>query len=241
MDKVASIATAISSQSREAEAVAGHVGNILAMVERNRAGAAETLEEAKQLGSLAENLEDISRVFQLGEAGENAKRLHQAMPERVCKAARQIGEALERALAGGQISEEALFCQDYQPIPNTHPQKFTSRYDSLTDRLFPAIQEPILQQSPAIVIAAAMERGCYLPTHNQHCAQPPTGDYQRDLLRSRSKRIYDDPVSKRSATHNRPYLMQTYRRDTGEVMHDISAPITVNGRQWGGFRIAYKA
>ena len=29
-----------------------------------------------------------------------------------------------------------------------------------------------------------------------------------------------------------PFLLQTYRRDTGEVMHDISAPVMVKGRHW---------
>ena len=37
-----------------------------------------------------------------------------------------------------------------------------------------------------------------------------------------------------------PVLLQTYRRDTGEIMHDISVPIQVNGRHWGGFRIGYR-
>ena len=241
MEKVDGIAAAITQQSREAENVVGHVRNIMDMVEQNRTGAAETLEEAKKLGSLADNLEEIRRVFLLGQAGEKAMRLHEEMPGMVQAAAKAIGEALERAVKQGQITEEALFSQEYKPIPNTNPQKYTSAYDSLTDRIFPPIQEPILQRSPAIVIAAAMERGCYLPTHNKHCSQPETGNYQRDFVFSRSKRIFDDPVSKRSATHNRPYLMQTYRRDTGEVMHDCSAPVYVNGRQWGGFRIAYKA
>jgi methyl-accepting chemotaxis protein len=41
------------------------------------------------------------------------------------------------------------------------------------------------------------------------------------------------------ATSSR-FLLQTYRRDTGELMHDISAPIYVKGRHWGGFRIGYQ-
>ena len=32
-------------------------------------------------------------------------------------------------------------------------------------------------------------------------------------------------------------LLQTYKRDTGEILHDLSVPIMVNGRHWGGFRI----
>ena len=56
-----------------------------------------------------------------------------------------------------------------------------------------------------------------------------------------TKRIFDDPVGRRCGAHSQPFLIQTYRRDTGEVVHDISAPIFVGGRQWGGFRIGYAA
>ncbi|MBL8484409.1 MAG: methyl-accepting chemotaxis protein, partial [Rhodocyclaceae bacterium] len=63
----------------------------------------------------------------------------------------------------------------------------------------------------------------------------------RDLTGNRTKRIFDDAVSKRGAKHQLPYLLQTYRRDTGEVMHDITAPIFVCGKHWGGFRIGYRA
>ena len=37
--------------------------------------------------------------------------------------------------------------------------------------------------------------------------------------------MFDDPVGKRCGDHIQPFLLQTYRRDTGEIMHDISAPI----------------
>lgn len=37
-----------------------------------------------------------------------------------------------------------------------------------------------------------------------------------------------------------PFLLQAYRRDTGEIVHDISSPIYVKGRHWGGFRIGYR-
>ncbi len=41
--------------------------------------------------------------------------------------------------------------------------------------------------------------------------------------------------------HTGKVLVQTYRRDTGEVMHDLSVPIHLKGRHWGGFRMGYKA
>ena len=42
--------------------------------------------------------------------------------------------------------------------------------------------------------------------------------------------------------HEMPFLrLQTYRRDTGEIMHDISAPIYVKWPPLGRFRIGYRA
>ena len=65
------------------------------------------------------------------------------------------------------------------------------------------------------------------------------GDRARDLLNNRTKRLFDDPVGKRVGAHELPALLQTYRRDTGEIMHDLSVPIYVRGRHWGGFRVGY--
>ena len=37
----------------------------------------------------------------------------------------------------------------------------------------------------------------------------------------------------------RPFLLQTYARDTGFVLNDLSSAIYVRGRHWGGVRFAY--
>ena len=44
----------------------------------------------------------------------------------------------------------------------------------------------------------------------------------------------------RCGAHEKPLLLQTYKRDTGEVMHDLSVPIYINGKHWGGFRVGYQ-
>ena len=88
-------------------------------------------------------------------------------------------------------------------------------------------------------IGAVDENG-YFPTHNRKFAKPLTGDYQKDLVNNRTKRIFSDRTGSRCGAHTKRFLLQTYKRDTGEVMHDISAPIYVNGRHWGGFRMGYK-
>lgn len=241
MEKVDAIAEAINAHSREADLIVGHVRQIMDMVGRNSTGARETLDEAMSLSGLAVNLKEVSNVFRLGPAGEQAMRTHKKIPDIARDAACQIGQLLEQAIESGQISEADVFDEAYKPVPDTRPQKFTTRFDRLTDRIFPALQERLLDASGEMVYAIGTDRNGYVPTHNKRFSLPLTGDYDKDMAGNRTKRIFDDPVGKQCGRHEMPFLIQTYRRDTGEIMHDVSAPVYVRGRHWGGFRIGYKA
>ena len=79
----------------------------------------------------------------------------------------------------------------------------------------------------------------YAGTHNSRFSQPLSGDYGTDLINSRDKRIFDDPTGKRSARNTNPFLLQTYARDTGEVMSDLALPIFVKERHWGAVRLGF--
>lgn len=155
------------------------------------------------------------------------------------QAAAAIGACFEQAIASKQLQQQALFSEQYQLISNTNPPKYHTDYDRFTDQHFPAIQEPILQRLPYVLYAGAVDRKGYFPTHNQKFSQPLTGDYQTDLLQNRSKRIFSDRTGSRCGSNTEPMLLQTYKRDTGEVLHDLSVPIMVNGRHFGGFRIGF--
>ena len=218
-----------------------HVQRILSMAESNRDVSRAAATDAGQLGVLSSNLAELALVFRLGSGAEQAVAMHGRMPAIVSEAASQVGACLEAAVKRGEIRLEDLFDENYQPIAGTRPAKFTTRFDSLTDRLLPAIQEPLLDRHPGLIYAGAVDRKGYFPTHNKKFSQPLTGDEKVDIARNRTKRIFEDPVGKRCGAHAQPFLIQTYRRDTGEVVHDISAPIHVCGRQWGGFRIGYVA
>ncbi len=241
LDESASIATAITEQTVASELVGKKMHNILQLVESNSGVVVHMQEQATNLDHLAVNLKELDNVFKMGEAGLKGLETHGKVPAVVQAAARAIEKVLEQAIVSGKVSEADLFDENYQRIPNVEPPKFHTRFDKLTDELFPAIQEPLLQQNAEFVYAGAVDRNGYFPTHNKKFAAEPTGDIKQDMLHSRSKRIFNDPVGKRCGNHDRPFLIQTYRRDTGEVMHDISTPIMVRGKQWGGFRIGYKA
>ena len=239
-EKIEAIASAIQQQSTNGQNITGHVQDILRMAEDNNATAARTLAEAGQLDTLALNLKEVGNIFKLGERGQQAMAIHARMPAIVQRAAKDIGQALEAAVRAGQIRLEDLFDRNYQPIPNTRPQKYTSKFDALTDKLFPPVQEPILDANQEVAYAGAVDTNGYFPTHNKRYTQPLTGDERVDMANNRTKRIFDDPVGRKCGAHEQAFLLQTYRRDTGEVMHDLSVPIYVQGRHWGGFRLGYR-
>jgi methyl-accepting chemotaxis protein len=155
------------------------------------------------------------------------------------KTADEVAAVFETAVERGEISLADLFSDRYQPIVGTSPQKYTSPFDKLADRLLPPLQEPFLQRNPGTVFAISCDLRGYVPTHNNRFCQPLTGDAARDLVGNRTKRLFNDATGARCGAHTDSVLIQTYQRDTGEVMHDLSVPIFIKGRHWGGFRVGY--
>lgn len=240
LEMASDIAQTMQAQSAKSNTIAEMVTDIIGLADRNASCSRTTLAEANQLEYLAMNLEEIGAIFKLGQAGEDARRIHERMPAIVQDAASKVARVLEEAIDRGQIKLDDLFDQNYVPLPNTKPQKFHTKFDDLCDRILPPVQEPVLATGSEITYAIACDRRGYVPTHNNRFCQPLTGNEAKDFVGNRTKRIFGDPVGKRCGDHALPFLLQTYRRDTGEIMHDISAPVYIKGRHWGGVRIGYR-
>ncbi|MBE0492339.1 MAG: methyl-accepting chemotaxis protein [Sulfurospirillum sp.] len=154
-----------------------------------------------------------------------------------CKWAKEgIERIFTEALKNGKLRIEDIFDTNFKPIANTNPQKYTTRYDSFADQTFPAIIDKIKNENSSILYDVAMHKSGYIPMHNARA--PLSGDYEKDLFGNRSKRIFTDR-GVRGANHEKRVLLQTYRREDGVIMHDISVPLYIQGRHWGGFRIGY--
>jgi len=192
---------------------------------------------AERSMSLSETAEKIYESFGESSMGD----MHDIIRKEAQDAARDIGRIFEDAISSGTLSADALFSRDYKEIPDTNPQKFSTPFDAFTDEVLPAIQEPILERNSFIAYAGAVDNNGYFPTHNKRYSQPLTGRYDHDLVNNRTKRVFSDRTGSRCGSNTRPFLLQTYKRDTGEVMHDLSVPIMVNGKHWGGFRIGYQS
>lgn len=162
----------------------------------------------------------------------------------VQQVAQEISQAFEMAIRQKQISLEALFDTDYQVIPGSNPQQFMTAFTELTDRIFPAIQEPVLASNKAIAFCAAVDRNGYLPTHNTMYSKPQGKDVEWNTANCRNRRIFDDETGITSARNTRTFLLQSYRRDLGQgqvvLLKEVCSPIIVQGRFWGGLRIGFR-
>ncbi|HYD80363.1 MAG TPA: methyl-accepting chemotaxis protein [Paucimonas sp.] len=229
---------AIAAASREHAATTDLIADSIARIRDGMlATEAELPRAAGSAMAVAERAEAICSTL----ADSGAATGHDAFRLAAQQAAREIERIFTEAIARGQISLQALFDRSYKPIPGTNPPKYTTAFDAFTDRALPALQEGLLQAMPRLVYAGAVDDKGYFPTHNRKFSQPLTGDYDTDLANNRTKRIFNDRTGARCAANTKPFLLQTYKRDTGEVMHDLSVPIYVAGRHWGAFRLGYRS
>ena len=160
-------------------------------------------------------------------------------------AAAQISKLLEDAVRTRSISLQDLFDENYTAVPGSDPAQHLTRFCALADRLFPQVQEKALTLSDKVVYCIAVDRNGYVACHNQTYNQPQrAGDTVWNTAHCRNRRIFNDRTGLASARNQRPFLLQTYRRDMGGgqfvLMKEAAAPITVNGRHWGGLRLAFK-
>ena len=160
------------------------------------------------------------------------------------QAAGEIAALLEQAVAANTISVAQLFDEQYRPVAGTNPAQHLTAFNGLADRLFPAVQEPLLALSSKVVFCIAVDRNGYVPAHNKsYCNPQRPGDLVWNTANSRYRRIFNDRTGLASARNQRPFLLQTYRRDMGGgkyvLLKEASAPIAVGGRHWGGLRLAF--
>jgi len=190
-------------------------------------------------GASAEFQEQIEALFRRLET--------QALPliQRSQEAASRIAALFSQAVASREISEIELFDVRYEPIANTNPQQHTTRILPKLEAWLTPMQEALKNSDQAIVFCCAVDRNGYLPVHNLEYSKPQRPDDPVwNAANSRNRRIFDDRAGLSCARSTQPYLVHAYRRDMGGgkivFLKEYVAPITVNGRHWGGFRCAYR-
>ncbi|TXC65826.1 hypothetical protein FSC37_06695 [Piscinibacter aquaticus] len=159
--------------------------------------------------------------------------------DRLVESTRELRSATARCLGERLAAGVDVFDQDYQRIEGSNPPRYTTRYDASVEKDLQALFDRTLSSLDGCVYALAVDRNGYAPAHNAAFSKPPTGDHETDLKQCRHKRIFDDPVGRKLAANTQPFLFQSYLRDTGEVINDLSMPIFIDGRHWGAVRVGF--
>jgi methyl-accepting chemotaxis protein len=229
--RIENIRANANSSAEAAEAIARNAEH--SATETNRLGE-ELKTVAGEIDTKSE--ESFEKMILAGVHG-----VHETLYQGALELSARVSAVLENAVLRHELSEAALFSNRYQEIPGTNPKKYHTEYDAFTDHAVGPLLEEFLCRHSGISYAIAVNVEGYCPTHNLRYSHELTGNYQVDLVQSRTKRIFNDRVGLRSASHDRKLLLQTYRRDTGEILHDLSVPLFVNRRRWGAIRLGYSA
>lgn len=183
-----------------------------------------------ELASATDRIKELVAKFKIGHGA------YEKIIEQTQEARNQCGRILQDALANGLN----VFDESYRPVPNTNPQKYAVCYDRAVEKALQAQYDSLVASIPGAVFSLCVDRKGFAPTHNSKYSKPLTGELKIDLVESRDKRMFNDPVGLRAAQNQAPWLLQTYRRDTGEVLNDLSLPIEIEGRHWGSIRLGFK-
>ncbi|MFK3969172.1 methyl-accepting chemotaxis protein [Pseudomonas sp. NPDC087358] len=241
---IAQLAAGVEGQVSEialgAQTNQQQLSSLFVAVEQMRSDLAISDDQTRRLAQSAVQMEGQAETISERLAQVGLDDYHQRIYDLALEGASQIAQKFEQDIEQRRVSLEDLFDRTYQPIGNTSPVKYQTRFDRYTDQALPAIQEPLLARHEGLVFAIACTQQGYVPTHNQAFSRALTGDPAIDTVHNRTKRKFDDRTGIRCGSHQQPVLLQTYTRDTGELMHDLSVPIMVKGRHWGGLRLGYK-
>jgi methyl-accepting chemotaxis protein len=132
------------------------------------------------------------------------------------------------------------FDRDYQPIPGADSPKFRTRYDGQIEAGLRGFLDGILGDMEGLRYGFCVDVNGYTPSHNTMYSQAPTGEREHDLRHCRVKRKFDDDTGLRAARSEADSLLQSYMRDTGELLDDLSMPIRIGGRLWGALRVGFE-
>jgi methyl-accepting chemotaxis protein len=231
------VAKAATSNLAHCDMVIDELGNLAKGVDLSSTDLKHADDRVAKLLDLSENL--IELIADSGVETSDAPFIRA-----VVDTAKRISTAFETAIEDGEITLDRLMDENYRQIPGTDPKQYLTNYVEFTDRILPPIQDPLQKSDPRIVFCVAWAKGGYLPTHNPNYRLAQGNDPVWNNANCRNRRLFNDRAVKKVAANNKPFLLQTYRRDMGGgnfvLMKDVSSPIYVRGRHWGAFRMGFR-
>jgi methyl-accepting chemotaxis protein len=183
----------------------------------------------RDLLGVAERVQAMLGSFVLG---------HGALDAAITRAS-ECRDVLQQRLAGLQREGLNLFDQHYKPIPDTDPKQYVTSYSERFAKVCQEELDTLTKGTKGGKVSFIVDNKGYCPVNNSWVSKQPTGDRAIDLPVCRNKRMFADPVGLRAASNTQRFLLQTYLRDTGEIMTEIDVPFFFDGRHWGNLRMGF--
>ncbi len=145
----------ITEIAQGAEINRSQLASLFAAVEQVRGDLSASEEQTLRLGEAASQLENQAEVISERLAEVSLDAYHQSVYDLAREGAAAIAARFEEDVRSGRIDLDDLFDRSYQPLPNTQPTKYRTRFDSYTDQVLPGIQEQLLERNRNLVFAIA--------------------------------------------------------------------------------------
>jgi len=127
-----------------------------------------------------------------------------------------------------------VFDTHYQAIPNTNPQKHQTNYAEALRQYCQTMVDRWKGDREHCLYTLPLDKNGYVAIHQSERSRPMTGNVEQDTAFSRHDRIMaNNETEIRRASSTAPFLLQSYIRDTGEILFDLSVPVIYKGRHWG--------
>lgn len=157
-------------------------------------------------------------------------RIGQGPLEQVLEILEQRRDLLEPALAQLQASGVNMFDRNHQTIKGSDPVKFDVSYARPFQQACQHLIDAWAKEQDGALYCLPLDSKGYVAVHRSELSQEPTGDPAIDLAKSRHMRFFQN----RDIPYMGRFRLQSYLRDTGEVMFNLSVPVHIGGQYWGG-------
>ena len=155
-----------------------------------------------------------------------------------------VAAAVEAAIAANDLTADAVFDTNYQPIKGSNPQQFETRFCAAADQILKPILDAVVASDDRVTGAVVTDMNGYLPTHISARSLPQRPDDPAwNALNCRSKCNFMDDATARAIASDADFMLTTYRQNLGvhgyRTVKNVFVPLYFAGERWGNLEVAY--
>jgi methyl-accepting chemotaxis protein len=163
--------------------------------------------------------------------------------ERARQVAAHLTTTIEGRIAAGEIDVEAVFDLNYQPMPNTNPVQYWTRFVDFADKYVQPVLDELIGSDPRVYACAMSDMTGFLPTHISERSQPQGPDPEWNSKFCRNRRNFIEDATRRAIKSDKDWLLVTYRIPLTEksyfAVKNVFVPIYIRGRRWGNMELCF--